>query len=189
MTLVHGVAFMSLVGERKPALADDSKRVLVENTLDLSTDDPLDAKKVNAALDRLKLSLTEQGFPFAKIGTPDIVVDHDTRVANYSLAVDLGPASRYGEIRVEGDPLFSADKAWGFMLHMREGVYPAKGDYPGYTMPLMQLATPDLEAALARLRAAGAEILLHAPATDSLGRRYTAFREPFGVPVELLEIK
>lgn len=90
------------------ALADDSKRVLVENTLDLSTDDPLDAKKVNAALDRLKLSLTEQGFPFTKIGTPDIVVDHDTRVASYSLAVDLGPASRYGEIRVEGDPLFSA---------------------------------------------------------------------------------
>ncbi len=85
--------------------------------------------------------------------------------------------------------LFSADKEWGFMLHLREGTQPLKGDYPGYTMPLMQLATPDLDAALAKLKSAGAEILLPAPATDAFGRRYTAFREPFGVPVELIEIK
>ncbi len=85
--------------------------------------------------------------------------------------------------------VFSADKAWGFMLHMREGAVPAKGDYPGYTMPVMQLATPDLDAALEKLRAAGAELLLPAPATDAFDRRYTAFREPFGVPVEIVEIK
>ena len=85
--------------------------------------------------------------------------------------------------------LFSADKQWGFMLHMREGTQPLTGDYPGYTMPLMQLATPDLDAALAKLMSAGAEILLPAPATDAFGRRYTAFREPFGVPVEVIEIK
>lgn len=85
--------------------------------------------------------------------------------------------------------LFSADKQWGFMLHMREGVQAAKGDYPGYSQPIIQLATPDLDAALAKLREAKAEILLETPATDAFGRRYTAFREPFGVPVEVLEIK
>ncbi len=85
--------------------------------------------------------------------------------------------------------LFSADKAWGFMLHMRDGAVPAKGDYPGYGMAIIQLATPDLDAALAKLREAGAEILLATPATDAFGRRYTAFREPFGVPVEVLETR
>jgi catechol 2,3-dioxygenase-like lactoylglutathione lyase family enzyme len=85
--------------------------------------------------------------------------------------------------------LFSSDKQWGFMLHMREGAQISKGAYPGYTMPIIQLATPDLDAALAKLKDAGAEILLAAPATDAFGRRYTAFREPFGVPIEVLEIK
>lgn len=85
--------------------------------------------------------------------------------------------------------LFSPDKQWGFMLHMREGIYPTKGDYPGYSQPIIQLATPDLDAALAKLKDAGAEILLAAPATDAFGRRYTAFREPNGIPFEVLEIK
>lgn len=85
--------------------------------------------------------------------------------------------------------VFSADKQWGFMLHMREGAQPAKGDYPGFTMPVIQLATPDLDAALTKLKEAGAEILLAAPATDAFGRRYTAFREPFGVPIEVVEIR
>ena len=84
--------------------------------------------------------------------------------------------------------LFSADKAWGFMLHMREGARPARGDYPGYSQPILQLATPDLDAALARLRAANAEILTPAPVRDAWGRRLAAFREPFGVPFEVLEI-
>ena len=85
--------------------------------------------------------------------------------------------------------VFSADKQWGFMLHMREGAQVSKGDYPGYPMPIIQLATPDLDAALAKLKDAGAEILLPSPATDVFGRRYTAFREPFGVPIEVLEVK
>lgn len=85
--------------------------------------------------------------------------------------------------------LFSSDKSFGFMLHMREGVEPAKGAYPGNARPIIQLATPDLDAAIARLNAAGAQILLEEPATDDEGRRYTAFREPFGSPVEVVEIK
>lgn len=85
--------------------------------------------------------------------------------------------------------LFSPDKEWGFMLHMREGALAGRGDYPGYTMPLIQLATPNLDAALAKLKEAGGEILLPAPATDAFGRRYTAFREPFGIPVEVVEFR
>ena len=83
--------------------------------------------------------------------------------------------------------IFSADRSWGFMLHMRDGAQPGPGAYPGYSMAIVQLATPDLDAALARLRAAGADILLPEPARDAFGRRYTAFREPFGVPVEVIE--
>lgn len=89
-------------------LDEEEERAFVERTLGLSVDDPLAAGKLNGALDRLRLNLTEKGFPFAKVGAPDIAVDHDTRTATYALNVDLGGASRFGQIRVEGDPLFSA---------------------------------------------------------------------------------
>lgn len=85
--------------------------------------------------------------------------------------------------------VFSADRRWGFMLHMRDGVTPAPAaPYPGYPAAIVQLATPDLAAAVEKLRAAGAELLLREPRTDAFGRRYTAFREPFGTPVEVLEV-
>lgn len=86
--------------------------------------------------------------------------------------------------------VFSADRRWGFMLHMREGVSASpRAPYPGYPTAIVQLATSDLAAATEKLRAAGAELLLAQPATDAFGRRYIAFREPFGTPVEVLEIR
>jgi translocation and assembly module TamA len=89
-------------------LADESRRAFVERTLGLAVDDPLRAVTLNSAVDRLRLALAEAGFPFAKVAEPDILVDHDTRTATYALTVDLGSESRFGQIVVEGDPLFSA---------------------------------------------------------------------------------
>lgn len=89
-------------------VADDKRRALVENRLGLAEGDPLKAETLNTALDQLRLGLPEEGFPFAKVDDPVISLDHETRTASYSLAVGLGPAARFGEIRVEGDPLFSA---------------------------------------------------------------------------------
>jgi translocation and assembly module TamA len=88
---------------------DENRRPLVEKTLGLAVNDPVDAKAINAALDRVKLGLTQQGFPFAKIEGPEIIVDHDKQTASYALSVDLGPSSRFGEILVSDGSMFSAE--------------------------------------------------------------------------------
>jgi len=96
------------LGDIKINIDDEAERALVEQKLNLREKQPLVANDVNAALDRLRLGLGQSGFPFADVETPDIVVDHDTRTASYTLDVKLGDNSRFGQIRVEGDPLFSA---------------------------------------------------------------------------------
>lgn len=96
------------LGDIQVNVDDEAERALVEQKLDLKEKQPLVANDVNAALDRLRLGLGESGFPFADVENPDIVVDHDTRTATYALNVKLGDSSRFGQIRVDGDPLFSA---------------------------------------------------------------------------------
>jgi translocation and assembly module TamA len=80
----------------------------VMEILALSPGAPVDAEAITAATDRLRLRLTEEGYPFAEIPDPEIVVDHETRTASYAADVRLGPLSSFGEIRVEGEKLFSA---------------------------------------------------------------------------------
>lgn len=86
----------------------DGEREIVSTTLGISVGDPVDAVRLNTALDKLRLGLAEQGFPFAKVEDPEIVLDHETRTAMYTIDVNLGDKSRFGQIRVEGDALFSA---------------------------------------------------------------------------------
>lgn len=71
--------------------------------------DPVNADDVLAAQSTLKAVIGREGFPFAKIGEPDVVIDHDTRSATLNLSVEPGGAQRFGSIRVSGDnPPFGA---------------------------------------------------------------------------------
>jgi translocation and assembly module TamA len=83
-------------------------RDFVMTTLGLAAGDPLEAERINLAVDRLNLRLTETGFPFAKPATPDILVDHEDRSADLSMTLDTGPKATIGAIAVAGEPLFSA---------------------------------------------------------------------------------
>ncbi len=65
--------------------------------------DPVNADDVLAAQSTLKNVIGKEGFPFAKISEPDIVVDHDTRTATLSMTVDPGGEQRIGKITVKGD--------------------------------------------------------------------------------------
>jgi translocation and assembly module TamA len=69
-------------------------------------DDPVNADKVTAALTNLKLKLGREGFPFAKVGEPEIIVDHESRTATLALAVDPDGARKFGAIRLENRKLF-----------------------------------------------------------------------------------
>ena len=70
--------------------------------------DPVVASQVIAAGVALKVALGEQGFATADVGTQDIVIDHSKATARLVLPVTPGPVAQFGEIRVSGEPSFSA---------------------------------------------------------------------------------
>ena len=70
---------------------------------------PVVAEDVIAAQATLREKLGRTGFPFAKVGEPAIVVDHETRAASLDLAVDPGGKRDFGAIVMTGgNPPFDA---------------------------------------------------------------------------------
>lgn len=70
--------------------------------------DPVVAEQVIAAGVALKVALGEQGFATADVGPQDIVIDHSKATARLVLPVTPGPVAQFGEIKVSGEPPFSA---------------------------------------------------------------------------------
>ena len=89
--------------------AAGEKADALRSTFAIKQDDPLSADKVIAGQQALTTRLGEEGFPFAKVGQPEIVVDHDTRTATLALDVDPGNARTFGRVVVPEKSLFSAE--------------------------------------------------------------------------------
>jgi translocation and assembly module TamA len=68
----------------------------------IAVDDAVDAEKVQAAEAALGIALGRRGYAFAKVGKPDIVVDHEKRSAVLAIAVDAGAPQTFGALRIEG---------------------------------------------------------------------------------------
>jgi translocation and assembly module TamA len=95
-----GVAGLDPANETEKALRD---------RFPVATRDPVSADKVLAAQAKLKTEISREGYPFAKIGEPEVVIDHDTRTATLNMTVDPGGAQRFGSIQVKGEkPPFGA---------------------------------------------------------------------------------
>ncbi len=75
---------------------------LVTAGLGIKTGEPLIAERVEAGQDGLKAYLAAHGHPFAVIDPPAIVVDHATRTATLTQAVDPGAAGVFGQLRTSG---------------------------------------------------------------------------------------
>jgi translocation and assembly module TamA len=75
----------------------------------VDADDPVDADAVISGQAALRTRIGEAGYPFASVGDPQVVVDHDTRTATLVVDVDPGTARTFGRIRVADDALFKAD--------------------------------------------------------------------------------
>ncbi|MBL0001550.1 MAG: BamA/TamA family outer membrane protein [Sphingomonadales bacterium] len=67
--------------------------------------DAVDADNVVQAETRLARSIRDKGYPFAKVGEPEIVVDHDTRTATLKMHVDPGGERKFGAIILTGTKL------------------------------------------------------------------------------------
>ncbi|WP_425230191.1 autotransporter assembly complex protein TamA [Sphingomonas sp.] len=58
----------------------------------------------------LRTAIGRDGFAFAQVGEPEIVVDHDTRTATLAMAVEPGGARRFGQITANPhNGVFGAD--------------------------------------------------------------------------------
>lgn len=82
---------------------------LIADNVALKIGDPIIADRVQGAEAQVALALPENGYPFASVGQRDILLDPETGEGAYTLPVTVGPRSRFGTIRVVGDPVFDAD--------------------------------------------------------------------------------
>jgi translocation and assembly module TamA len=73
----------------------------------VAANDPVDAEKVTAGEAALRAELGSRGFAFADVGELDIAIDHEQRTATLVLPVTANGARQFGQIRVEGRPLFT----------------------------------------------------------------------------------
>lgn len=71
--------------------------------------DAIVADIILAAEAKISVVLPQNGYPFAKVGQRDILLDGDTGVGDYTLPVETGARSYFGQIKSEGNEAFSAD--------------------------------------------------------------------------------
>ena len=82
---------------------------MVDKELPLKVGDPIDAVRIQAAEANVSLKLPQQGYPFAKVGQRDILLDETTAKGDYTLPVEIGPRGSFGNIVTEGDPVFTVE--------------------------------------------------------------------------------
>ena len=102
--------------EAKPLIPAD----LITRNFVPKTGDPIVADTILAAEANIAVVLPQTGYPFAKTGQRDILLDGDTGVGDYTLPVETGERSYFGTIRTEGKLAFDAEHV-ALLRRFREG--------------------------------------------------------------------
>lgn len=84
------------------AAAGDKEKGLRE-AFGLKAEDTVNADRVVAGEASLRTRIGEQGFPFADVGEPEIVVDHATHTATLSMTIQPGGEKRFGTVTTAAD--------------------------------------------------------------------------------------
>jgi translocation and assembly module TamA len=82
---------------------------LIADNFPLAIGEPIVAQRVQGAEAAIALKLPEEGYPFAKVGQRDILLDGATGDGVYTLPVDIGKRSRFGGVETTGDLAFDAE--------------------------------------------------------------------------------
>lgn len=82
---------------------------LIADNFPLSVSEPIVAQRIQGAEAAIALKLPQEGYPFAKVGQRDILLDGATGDGVYTLPVDIGKRSRFGGIETTGDLAFDAE--------------------------------------------------------------------------------
>ena len=70
---------------------------------------PIVADLIVGAEANISVKLPENGYPFAKVGQRDILLDTEMATGDYTLPVATGPRSYFGKVLTEGRTAFDAD--------------------------------------------------------------------------------
>ena len=84
---------------------------LVRDQLPLKVGDPIEAARIQGAEANVRLVLPQRGYPFVDVGERDILLNDvgPNATGDYTLPVDTGPRSSFGQLRTTGDPVFGLD--------------------------------------------------------------------------------
>lgn len=82
---------------------------LISSNFVPKTGDAIIADIIMAAEANISVKLPQNGYPFAVVGQRDILLDSATGVGAYTLPVDTGARSYFGQLRTEGTPAFDAE--------------------------------------------------------------------------------
>ena len=82
---------------------------LIQENLALQIGEPIVAARVQGAEAQVAIALPQEGYPFAKVGQRDILLDQETADGVYTLPVEVGPRARFGGFATTGNQAFGAD--------------------------------------------------------------------------------
>jgi translocation and assembly module TamA len=82
---------------------------LISSSFVPTSGDPIVADIILAAEANISVELPQNGYPFAKVGERDILLDSDNGIGDYTLPVETGARSYFGQLRTEGTTAFDAD--------------------------------------------------------------------------------
>lgn len=82
------------------------KEAVLRRAFPIAANDPVDAERLTAAHAALRAALGREGFTFAKVSEPQVVIDHASRTATLGVDVTPNGARRFGRVVVRGNPLF-----------------------------------------------------------------------------------
>jgi len=88
---------------------DPTKRAMDALTPQFAVGSPIRSVLVEGGEAQISLALPQQGYPFAKVGQRDILLDGDAHTGDYTLPLTAGPKSTFGGLQTKGDPIFSVD--------------------------------------------------------------------------------
>jgi translocation and assembly module TamA len=77
------------------------------DALGLKAGQPIDASLIEGAEANVALRLPQLGYPFVQVGQRDIALDEITHLGDYTLPVQAGPKSRFGNFQTTGDKVFT----------------------------------------------------------------------------------
>lgn len=108
--------FSDIIIDAKPTVPP----TLIADNFPLSVGEPIVAERVQGAEAAIALKLPEEGYPFAKIGQRDILLDGATGDGVYTLPVDIGTRARFGNIETTGKLAFDAEHV-GVLARFKRG--------------------------------------------------------------------